>query len=287
MSLIGALWLAACGGDASLPSEVTGVVDATPAPPTTVAPACTGDQDNQPAVRTYPPLDPLPAADALPDGSTMAAIQDRGRLIAGVSGDTLLFGARNPLNGQIEGFDIEMINEIARAIFGDDLDGRIEYRIITYADRLPSLEADDVDIVAHTMTINCNRWLRIGFSSEYFAAGQRVLVKTDSDFVEIEDLARAGATVCAPEGSTNIDEVTSEEDQYDGLVVIGKPDISDCLVAMQQGEADAATGDDTVLAGLAAQDPNTEVRRQEVHRRAVRTRASTMKQSTSCSSPTR
>jgi polar amino acid transport system substrate-binding protein len=28
---------------------------------------------------------------------------------------------------------------------------------------------------------------------------------------------------------------------------------------MQQGEADGATGDDTVLAGLAAQDPNTEV----------------------------
>ena len=28
---------------------------------------------------------------------------------------------------------------------------------------------------------------------------------------------------------------------------------------MQQGQAAAATGDDTVLAGLAAQDPNTEV----------------------------
>jgi polar amino acid transport system substrate-binding protein len=41
--------------------------------------------------------------------------------------------------------------------------------------------------------------------------------------------------------------------------VLAKPDVTDCLVAMQQGEADGATGDDTVLAGLAAQDPNTEV----------------------------
>ena len=32
-----------------------------------------------------------------------------------------------------------------------------------------------------------------------------------------------------------------------------------CLVLLQQGKADAITGDDTVLAGLAAQDPNTVV----------------------------
>ena len=49
------------------------------------------------------------------------------------------------------------------------------------------------------------------------------------------------------------------DNDSDQIVVLAKPDITDCLVAMQQGEADAATGDDTVLAGLAAQDPNTEV----------------------------
>ncbi|MGD9997421.1 MAG: glutamate ABC transporter substrate-binding protein, partial [Ilumatobacteraceae bacterium] len=161
--------------------------------------------------------------------------------------------------GNLEGFDIDMVTELARSIFGDDLDGRIEYRVITYAERLPSLESEAVDVVAHTMTINCNRWLRIAFSAEYFAAGQKVLVTKGSGIDTIEELAAAGGTVCAPEGSTNIDEVRSGKAEYDGLVVVGKPDISDCLVAMQQGEADATTGDDTVLAGFAAQDPNTEV----------------------------
>ncbi|MEZ5250294.1 MAG: transporter substrate-binding domain-containing protein [Ilumatobacteraceae bacterium] len=50
-----------------------------------------------------------------------------------------------------------------------------------------------------------------------------------------------------------------DTEKYPGLVVVAKPDITDCLVAMQQGEADATTGDDTVLAGFAAQDPSTEV----------------------------
>jgi len=194
----------------------------------------------------------------------MAAIRDRGRLIVGVSADTLLFGARNPAKNDIEGFDIDMLKEVAKAIFGPDGESHITYKVITYADRLPNLEAGPdnggVDIVAHTMTINCDRWLRIAFSSTYFDAGQRVLVKKGSGFESIDDLNAASATVCAPEGSTNIELLRRNEDNRFGqLVVLAKPDVTDCLVAMQQGQADGATGDDTVLAGLAAQDPNTEV----------------------------
>jgi polar amino acid transport system substrate-binding protein len=201
----------------------------------------------------------------MPAGSTMKTIQDRGKLIVGVSGDTLLFGARNPLQNVIEGFDIDMLKEVARAIFGPDGESNITYKVITYADRLPNLEAGPdnggVDIVAHTMTINCNRWLRIAFSSEYFHAGQRVLVKKNSGFASIDDLNTASKTVCAPEGSTNIELLRNPDNsaRFGQLVVLAKPDVTDCLVAMQQGEADGATGDDTVLAGLAAQDPNTAV----------------------------
>ena len=60
------------------------------------------------------------------------------------------------------------------------------------------------------MTINCNRWLRIAFSSTYFDAGQRVLVKRGSGFTSIDDLNAASATVCAPEGSTNIEFLRNE-----------------------------------------------------------------------------
>ena len=44
----------------------------------------------------------------------MRKIQDRGRLVAGVSADTYLLGARNPLTGKIEGFDIDMVKAVQR-----------------------------------------------------------------------------------------------------------------------------------------------------------------------------
>jgi polar amino acid transport system substrate-binding protein len=35
--------------------------------------------------------------------------------------------------------------------------------------------------------------------------------------------------------------------------------MDDCLVALQQGQADAASTDDVLLAGMVAQDPNLEI----------------------------
>jgi polar amino acid transport system substrate-binding protein len=249
--------VAACGGDASLPSEVTGSVPEASAPATTAAPECTPAAQADDATPSYPAMDPLPGPGDFDPDSTMADIVDRGRLIVGVSGDTLLFGSRNPITGAIEGFDIDMLKEVATALFGQGGEDKIEYKVITYAQRLPALEAGDVDIVAHTMTINCRRWLRIAFSSVYFDAGQKLLVKAGSSIDGKEALIDSGARVCAPEGSTNIDEINKPE--YTGIEVVGKADISDCLVAMQQGDVDVITGDDTVLAGFAVQDPNTEV----------------------------
>ena len=257
--------VAGCSGSVRLPDAIEG--EAPPSSDVVVPapPECTAAEAALEPTRSYEPVDPLPAPGKMPAGSTMEAIQNRGKLIVGVSGDTLLFGARNSLTNQIEGFDIDMLKEVAKAIFGPNGEDDITYKVITYADRLPNLEAGPdnggVDIVAHTMTINCNRWLRIAFSSTYFDAGQRVLVKKGSGFTSIGDLNAAKATVCAPEGSTNI-ELLQDPDKaalYGQLVVLAKPDVTDCLVAMQQGQADGATGDDTVLAGLAAQDPNTEV----------------------------
>ena len=74
----------------------------------------------------------------MPAGSTMAKIQQRGRLIAGVSADTYLLGSRNPFNGRIEGFDIDLVKAMAKAIFGNE--NAYELRVITAAQRIPSLQ---------------------------------------------------------------------------------------------------------------------------------------------------
>ena len=57
----------------------------------------------------------------------MAKIRARGYLIAGVDQSTYHFGYLDPLNGQLEGFDIDMVRAVATAIFGNP-DGRSSTR---------------------------------------------------------------------------------------------------------------------------------------------------------------
>jgi len=272
-----AIALAACTSGSRLPGAVEGSL---PPPPTTVAATvftCPADQQEPAGITpaSYEPGLPLPAADDLPAGSTMAAIRASGRLRVGVSADTLLFGSRDPQSGRIEGFDIDMLQEVAKAVFGVDDDqaySMLDIVVIPYGQRIPALRDDRVDIVAHTMTINCVRWQQIAFSSEYYHSGQKLLVqRTDGQpqHASLEAFAAAEATVCVPAGSTNqefiqgvqgirftpaADGVDNPDDE-----VVAPADISDCLVLLQQGKVDGITGDDTVLAGLAAQDNSTVV----------------------------
>ena len=196
---------------------------------------------------SFAPAASMPTPGAMPAGTYMATIQKRGRLIAGVSADTLLLGSRNPLNGQIEGFDIDMLKTVSKAIFNDP--NKIEYRVITTAQRIPALKDGSVDIVARAMTINCARWQQIDFSTEYYQAGQKVLVAKGSPVKNMTDLK--GKRVCAPNGSTSMDKLRT----FPGLIPVGSDTHTGCLVLFQQGKVDAITGDDTILAGLAAQDP--------------------------------
>jgi polar amino acid transport system substrate-binding protein len=225
------------------------VTEAPPATPaTTAAPA----PDCGNPVASFPPLNPMPDPGDMPAGTYMDVIQQRGRLIAGVSADTLLFGYFNPLSGKLEGFDIDLVNEVAEAIFGSAA-GRVEYKVLTYAQRIPALTSGSVDIVADVMTVNCERWAQISFSSQYFDAGQKILVRNDSPVQGIAELD--GKRMCAARGSTNIDEL----ENYPKIVVVPVDDISDCMVHFQQGTVDSVTGDDTVLAGFVAQDPYAKV----------------------------
>ncbi len=108
------------------------------------------------------PQGTLPAPGHMPAGTFMRTIQDRGRLIVGVDQNTLLLGYLNPFNGQIEGFDIDMLRQVAKAIFGDP--NAIEFKAISSAQRIPVIQDQSVDIVADAMTINCERSKQVAFT---------------------------------------------------------------------------------------------------------------------------
>jgi len=253
------LSLAACGagGYAQAPLSPTPTAAATTsAAPTTAAPTPAASKCNPvPAgfnpLQTYDPLPSLPASGALT--GRLAEIRARGYLIAGVSADTLLMGARNPLTGQIEGFDIDLVHEIAKAILGDA--AKVQLVVITAGQRQSFLVNRTVDIVVRNMTMNCARWLDwpIAFSAEYYHSGQKVLVRKGSTATSLDDLAAAKAKVCAPTGTTSLAKL--QEFVAKGVVPVTADTHTGCLLLFQQAKVDAITGDDTVLAGLATQDP--------------------------------
>jgi polar amino acid transport system substrate-binding protein len=185
-------------------------------------------------------------------GSFMAKIRARGYLIAGVDQSTYHFGFLNPLTGQIEGFDIDMIRAVAKAIFGNSEPNTVHFKAISDAQRIPDITNGTVDIVAHTMTITCDRLKTIDFSSVYFDAAQRVLVLKNSTATSLDSLH--GQKVCATTGSDSVDRIRQHK-----AIAVQVPYWTDCLVLLQQGDVAAISTDDSILDGLAAQDPWTKL----------------------------
>ncbi|MBX7433113.1 glutamate ABC transporter substrate-binding protein [Mycobacterium sp. Y57] len=185
-------------------------------------------------------------------GPTVEAIRRRGRLIVGLDQNTNLFSFRDPVSADLHGFDVDIAREIARDVVGDP--DKVEYRLLTSAERIDALTSENVDIVVNAMTITCARAEEIAFSTVYFEADQRLLVPKNSPVQGPDDLA--GMTVCAQVDTTSLATVGRVAP---AATLLGVQNMDDCLVALQQGQADAASTDDAILAGMAVQDPNLHI----------------------------
>ena len=252
LPLGGRSWLRALPGVLAAAALVLGaaVADAAPAKPpaagTAHAVAKNSAASCNPEASSIRPSGP-PQVTA---GSFMAKIRARGFLIAGVDQSTYHFGFLDPLDGQVEGFDIDMIKAVAQAIFGNP--DKVHFKAISDAQRIPDIVNGSVDIVAHTMTITCARLNDVDFSSVYFDAHQRVLVLKNSTAHSLADLR--GQKVCATVASDSLARIAAA-----GAIPVAVPYWTDCLVLLQQGDVAAISTDDSILAGLAAQDPWTKL----------------------------
>ncbi|EOM77987.1 glutamate ABC transporter substrate-binding protein [Rhodococcus rhodnii] len=188
---------------------------------------------------TDPPQVPTP---------TVGEIRARGRLIVGLDTGSNLMSFRDPASGTVQGFDADIAREVARDLFGDP--ERVEFRLLTSADRLRALEAGDVDIVVKTMSITCERREHVSFSTEYFEANQRIAVIEGSTVAGPADLA--GRRVCVVDGTTSLTRIGAIAPT---ATIVSVPMWSDCLVLLQQQQVDAVSTDDTILGGMITQDP--------------------------------
>jgi polar amino acid transport system substrate-binding protein len=239
------------GGCATASSNVTSSIHGWLSPTTTSSAAATTSTTASPCdpTKSVRPTGALQPPGAMPPNTYMAAIQRRGYLIVGVDQTTLFFGYRNPQTGVIDGFDIALAREVARAIFGDP--SKIVPRALTTSERLLAVEHGQVDLVASQVTATCARRADVDLSTIYYEAHQKVLVRKGGAITRVSDLK--GKKVCATTGSTSLVQI---EQIVPGVIPYPVAVRTDCLVALQEGWVDAITSDDTILLGFEHQDPS-------------------------------
>ena len=211
--------------------------------PAATQPAATG------ATSTKPKLDL---------SSYAYSIQTKGKLRIATQEDNPPFSVKNPTNSKWEGFDAEIGRELARAIFGNesDIDKFIEWVPVVSATRIPFLTDNKADVVIKTFTINEDRKKQIDFSDVYFRTGQKILVKKDNTAIkDVKDLV--GKTTCTQRGSTSEKNITAAAGSGAKLLLLDS--YPACLLALQQGQSDAVSTDETILFGLVGKDPNTKI----------------------------
>lgn len=185
-------------------------------------------------------------------GPTVEAIRRRGRVVVGIDQNSNPLSFRDPVTGELEGFLVDLSREIVRDLVGDP--GKADFRLVSEPDRMPAVQNETVDILTKATTITCPRAEQIAFSTVYFEASQRLLVPRGSPVRGPADLA--GKRICSGLATTSIATVARVAP---AATILGVPNLDDCLVALQQGQADAASTDDVLLAGMVAQDPNLKI----------------------------
>lgn len=256
LAVVPALVVGACAST-GVPESLAGPTTTTttePPPPAAEAQDSTCNDGNATqSLRPDAAAEEALATREFPAGSYMAEIQPEGRLRVGVDTSTTLFSSVDPQSGQFEGFDVEIAREMAAALFGSR--DAIEFVAIPYSTRVDVLAEGRVDMVVDTFTINCVRKDRIDFSSQYFTSSQRLLVRIDDQRTSIEEFGNR--PVCAAAGSTSADNLRALPAPTPRVVEV--TDQADCLVLLQQGRVEGISTDDTILAGMKAQDPNVQI----------------------------
>ena len=186
-------------------------------------------------------------------GGVLGATVGQGpSLRVGVKMDQPGLGLRTA-DGSVHGFDVDVARYVAAELGVDP--ARVSFVEARPADRETLLERGEVDLVVATYSITEERRQRVDFAGPYFVAGQSLLVRRqNSDIAGPQSLDHQDWRLCAVRGTTGAARIRT---RYAGQVSLresaGYPQ---CVQALLDGDVDAVTTDDVILAGYAAQRPD-------------------------------
>jgi len=219
-------------------TALIGLVTAAAATLSFAAPSGTASPD---AARVLPPRPKLPA---LP-----AAVKARGKWLIGVKCDTPPFGWQDT-SGRNRGYDVEVARQFAKWAFGSK--SKVDFTCVTTASRIGTLTAGRVDIIIATLTWTAEREKTIDYSSPYYGAAGKLLVKNAVTVGRLSTWMK-GKKVVSTSGSI-YDRWIKNCFKDTAFQVVSSPSAG--VLAVKNGQADALMYDDAFLVGVAANDPD-------------------------------
>ena len=154
-------------------------------------------------------------------------------------------------NGKPVGFDIDLMNEIAKRA-----NLQVEYQNVTFDGIIPGLGNNLYDAAISAMTITKEREQKVDFSDPYFNADQSLMVQSDSPIKSLNDLG--DPTVGVQLGTTG--EIKAKEFKQQGKItgeIRTYDTITDAFAALENGQIDAVINDFPVSAYKANQSGGT------------------------------
>ncbi len=186
-------------------------------------------------------------------GGRLAQVQDRGHVICASRNDVPGYGSLDDA-GRNVGFDIDLCRALAAAVIGDP--EAIEIQFITAAERGPTIQSGEVDMLVRTVTWTTSRDAQWGnYAQTMFYDGQGFMVPADLGVTSAYELG--GAAVCVTSGTTtelNMADFFRQNNLEYNPNVFEDTDV--VLDAYESGQCDVFTNDRSQLAALRTALPN-------------------------------
>ena len=228
--------------------EVTRVVEGTPET-IEVTRVVEGTPETIEVTRVVQVEPTLPPPVVAPQENRLQAVKDRGSLICASRNDVPGYGYLDA-SGNNVGFDIDLCRAVAAAVLGDPT--AIEIRLITAAERGPTIQSGEVDLLVRTVTWTTSRDAGWGnYVQTMFYDGQGFIAQKDLGLTSALELQ--GATVCVTQGTTTELNLQDFSNQYNlNITPLTFEDTDAVSAAYQRGQCDAFTNDRSQLAAISS-----------------------------------
>ncbi|WP_407560096.1 serine/threonine-protein kinase [Streptomyces sp. 184] len=153
-------------------------------------------------------------------------------------------------DGEYVGFEVDVARYIAGELGVEAED--ITWRELSATERTSLLVRGKVDFVVASYEITDARKEQVNFAGPYLSARQDLLMRADDRAPDATDLN--DMRLCAVAGSTSAQVV--KEGGAPGADLTERASSTECLTALDKGEVDALTTDDSLLVGYATHGGN-------------------------------